>query len=221
MYVQPSHSQALHPGPDPSPPSSVQTHVYLRNKEWNTRIAAGQAIEAIANAIPVWNPTLPTEPVVKEDPTLQEQESLAEIGRFNFETFDPLAILKNGKLLLSSTGTEFVIARAEMMDPRALALQRKNIKEQLGEGFQFMGEIANDEDLMAVDSAPVKTEYVLQTLISTIALLYLIFVPSFFVFVPISLGKCHPRLRRSAQSSRRCFPRRELVPDRRIKPDAN
>lgn len=85
--------------------------------------------------------------------------SVSDVGRFDFASFDPIAVLKNGKLLLSSAGTEFVLSK-DHLDPRSLALQRKNIKEQLGEGFQFIGEIANDEDLMAVDLVPAKTECV-------------------------------------------------------------
>eukprot|EP01122_Echinamoeba_exundans_P015071 TRINITY_DN7005_c0_g1_i1.p1 TRINITY_DN7005_c0_g1~~TRINITY_DN7005_c0_g1_i1.p1 ORF type:complete len:1810 (-),score=400.65 TRINITY_DN7005_c0_g1_i1:40-5469(-) len=136
-----------------------RAHIFLRNKNWNTRIAAGQAIEAISAAIPIWNPAeVKQDAAVKSEPSPDVSSgSVSDIGRFDFDGFDPLAVLRNGKLLLGSTGAEFVISK-DQMDPRSLALQRKNIKEQLGEGFQFIGEIANDEDLMAVDSAPTKTE---------------------------------------------------------------
>ena len=33
-----------------------QVHVYLKSSSWETRIAAGQAIEAIAQNVPLWNP---------------------------------------------------------------------------------------------------------------------------------------------------------------------
>ena len=31
-------------------------HVFLKSNSWDTRIAAGQAIEAIAQNVPQWNP---------------------------------------------------------------------------------------------------------------------------------------------------------------------
>ncbi len=31
-----------------------QVYPFLRSKNWDTRIAAGQAIEAIAAAVPIW-----------------------------------------------------------------------------------------------------------------------------------------------------------------------
>jgi TATA-binding protein-associated factor len=34
----------------------LQVIVHLSNKEWDTRIAAGQAIEAIAKNVPQWDP---------------------------------------------------------------------------------------------------------------------------------------------------------------------
>ena len=33
-----------------------QVHVYLKSNSWDTRIAAGQAIEAIAQNVPQWDP---------------------------------------------------------------------------------------------------------------------------------------------------------------------
>ena len=34
-----------------------QVHVFLKSTSWDTRIAAGQAIEAIAQNVPQWNPS--------------------------------------------------------------------------------------------------------------------------------------------------------------------
>ena len=33
-----------------------QVHVFLKSSSWDTRIAAGQAIEAIAQNVPQWDP---------------------------------------------------------------------------------------------------------------------------------------------------------------------
>ena len=35
-----------------------QVHVFLKSSSWDTRIAAGQAIEAIAQNVPQWDPAL-------------------------------------------------------------------------------------------------------------------------------------------------------------------
>lgn len=149
------------------PNFSPQAHVFLRNKNWNTRTAAGQAIEAISAAIPVWNPvSVKNEATIKAEPDVAGAgETVSHIGRFDFETFDPVTVLRNGKLLLASTGAEFVISR-DQMDPKSLAEQRKNIKMQFGgEVAAFMADIADDADLMAVDSVPqTKTEYVVSLL---------------------------------------------------------
>ena len=34
----------------------VQVHVHLKSSNWDTRIAAGEAIEAIASNVPKWEP---------------------------------------------------------------------------------------------------------------------------------------------------------------------
>lgn len=34
----------------------LQVHTFLKSDNWDTRIAAGQAIEAIANNVPMWDP---------------------------------------------------------------------------------------------------------------------------------------------------------------------
>lgn len=36
---------------------SFKVLVYLRSTNWDTRIAAGQAVEAIVKNVPEWNPT--------------------------------------------------------------------------------------------------------------------------------------------------------------------
>ena len=35
----------------------TQIHTYLSSVNWDTRIAAGQAVEAVANNVPEWKPT--------------------------------------------------------------------------------------------------------------------------------------------------------------------
>lgn len=46
---------------------NYQVLTYLRSPNWDTRIAAGQAVEAIVKNIPVWDPT----PKLKEGECFQ------------------------------------------------------------------------------------------------------------------------------------------------------
>lgn len=42
----------------------MQVHVYLRSTSWETRIAAGQAVDAIARNVPIWQPKVPKQGMV-------------------------------------------------------------------------------------------------------------------------------------------------------------
>lgn len=96
---------------------------YLRNREWECRVAAGKAIGGIAEHVPQWNPN--------KDDSMQDVESESALhpikeegdvrvnengdggmkvllgdddGRLSFGSFDPVQVLKNGQKLLGSAG---------------------------------------------------------------------------------------------------------------------
>uniref|UniRef100_A0A8C3AU39 B-TFIID TATA-box binding protein associated factor 1 n=1 Tax=Cyclopterus lumpus TaxID=8103 RepID=A0A8C3AU39_CYCLU len=120
---------------------------YLRSPNWDTRIAAGQAVEAIVKNIPEWDPT----PKPKED--LSPEDSSCD--RLSFYHFDISRLLKHGASLLGSAGAEFELqddATGEIDPKERLARQRKLLQKKLGLDMgAAIGidteELFNDEDL--------------------------------------------------------------------------
>ncbi|KAJ1563633.1 btaf1 RNA polymerase II, B-TFIID transcription factor-associated, 170kDa, partial [Cladochytrium tenue] len=97
--------------------------VHLRSKTWETRVAASQAIEAIARNVPQWCPV----PGLTVDSAQAEDD-----GRLTFESFNIDTVLKCGTLLLSSAGGEFDVDLSHL-DPRERIIhQKKLLKERLG-----------------------------------------------------------------------------------------
>uniref|UniRef100_A0A8C7DRS3 B-TFIID TATA-box binding protein associated factor 1 n=1 Tax=Oncorhynchus kisutch TaxID=8019 RepID=A0A8C7DRS3_ONCKI len=125
---------------------------YLRSPNWDTRIAAGQAVEAIVKNIPEWNPS----PKPKGEPTstyFSPEDSSSD--RLSFYRFDISRLLKHGASLLGSAGAEFEVQddKSGEVDPKErLARQRKLLQRKLGLdmgaaiGMDTM-ELFNDEDL--------------------------------------------------------------------------
>uniref|UniRef100_A0AAX7VPZ3 BTAF1 RNA polymerase II, B-TFIID transcription factor-associated n=1 Tax=Astatotilapia calliptera TaxID=8154 RepID=A0AAX7VPZ3_ASTCA len=120
---------------------------YLRSPNWDTRIAAGQAVEAIVKNIPEWKPA----PKPKED--LSPEETSCD--RLSFYHFDISRLLKHGASLLGSAGAEFELQddKTGEMDPKErLACQRKLLQKKLGLDMgaaigMNTDELFNDEDL--------------------------------------------------------------------------
>jgi len=94
---------------------------YLRNKEWETRVAAGKAIGGIAENVSMWDPNADDgmEDVKVEDNIVKEQmDAKVEMSddfsllrvtdedncRLSFNLFDPGQVLRNGQKLLGSAG---------------------------------------------------------------------------------------------------------------------
>ncbi|CAH1273032.1 BTAF1 [Branchiostoma lanceolatum] len=107
---------------------------FLRSDNWDTRIAAGQAIEAIARNVPLWEPR----GVVKKEEDPAEGRSTPVRDRsdkLEFSRFDITRVLQKGSALLGSAGTEFDLDENELaaMDPKErLAHQKRQIHKRLG-----------------------------------------------------------------------------------------
>uniref|UniRef100_A0A8B9GYD6 B-TFIID TATA-box binding protein associated factor 1 n=1 Tax=Astyanax mexicanus TaxID=7994 RepID=A0A8B9GYD6_ASTMX len=122
--------------------------LYLRSPNWDTRIAAGQAVEAIVKNIPEWNPS----PKPKEEDMSPEDNSS---DRLSFYRFDISRLLKHGASLLGSAGAEFELQddKSGEVDPKErLARQRKLLQKKLGLDMgaaigMDTEELFNDEDL--------------------------------------------------------------------------
>ncbi|XP_047459924.1 TATA-binding protein-associated factor 172 [Mugil cephalus] len=124
---------------------------YLRSPNWDTRIAAGQAVEAIVKNIPEWNPT----PKPKEESCEDLSPEESSCDRLSFYHFDISRLLKHGASLLGSAGAEFEQQddKTGEMDPKErLARQRKLLQKKLGLDMgaaigMNTEELFNDEDL--------------------------------------------------------------------------
>ncbi|CAG8444968.1 8385_t:CDS:10 [Ambispora gerdemannii] len=138
--------QKQHPGELYNLLSRVVVH--LRSKNWETRIAAGQAIEAIANNLPQWDPP---EPARTEFEPVNSNKFALE-NKYSFDNFDIANVLQGGKLLLGSAGKEYDFDLSDLDPAERLALQRKNLSERLGLGSQFMDVDLFDETDIAGSS---------------------------------------------------------------------
>lgn len=125
--------------------------IYLRSANWDTRIAAGQAVEAIVKNVPEWNPV----PRTKQEPTECSMEDSSTTDRLNFDRFDICRLLQHGASLLGSAGAEFEVQdeKSGEVDPKErIARQRKLLQKKLGLNMgEAIGmsteELFNDEDL--------------------------------------------------------------------------
>ena len=96
--------------------------VHIKSKSWETRVAAGNAIEEICLNTPEF--------IIKNGVEVadQSQESL-----LTFNSFDIELVVKNGQVLLSSAGKEFDADFDKTLSVKdRIALQKKQIKEKLG-----------------------------------------------------------------------------------------
>ncbi|KAM6956533.1 TATA-binding protein-associated factor 172 [Aplochiton taeniatus] len=124
---------------------------YLRSPNWDTRIAAGQAVEAIVKNIPEWDPA----PKPKEESCEDFSPEDSSSDRLSFYRFDISRLLKHGASLLGSAGAEFELQDdvSGDVDPKErLARQRKLLQRKLGLDMgaaigMDTEDLFNDEDL--------------------------------------------------------------------------
>uniref|UniRef100_A0A182P5N4 TATA-binding protein-associated factor 172 n=1 Tax=Anopheles epiroticus TaxID=199890 RepID=A0A182P5N4_9DIPT len=142
---------------------------YLHSNSWDTRIAASQAVQAILENVPQWEPKpLPNllKMETKEEPSEEGEEedkscdsSSSTRGssnrnggpnshRLSFDSFDLNAVLFKGARLMGSEGTEFdPLDENEVIDLREkLARQRALLNEKLG-----LSSGLNIEELVTLD----------------------------------------------------------------------
>ncbi|XP_069756550.1 TATA-binding protein-associated factor 172 isoform X2 [Narcine bancroftii] len=125
---------------------------YLRSPNWDTRIAAGQAVEAIVKNVSEWNPT----PKIKQELVSEVPADDVCLDRLSFDRFDISRLLKHGASLLGSAGVEFEIQHeksGEIDHKERIAQQRKLLQKKLGLDMgAALGmnteELFNDEDLI-------------------------------------------------------------------------
>ncbi|KAF9923701.1 TATA-binding protein-associated factor mot1 [Linnemannia zychae] len=126
--------------------------VHLRSKNWDTRIAAGQALEAIVGNVPQWDPS--DDPKIKSEegaPDSKPPAATSTFDRLSFTNFDISQVLQNGKLLLGSAGKEYDLDLSDLDPAERLAIQRKNLNVNLGlMTAQFMDvDLVDESDISA------------------------------------------------------------------------
>ncbi|TPX34202.1 hypothetical protein SmJEL517_g03103 [Synchytrium microbalum] len=110
--------------------------VHLRSSSWETRVAASQAIHAIARNVPSWEPP---EVIQPQTNTTSDDDSYDDF--LKFETVDLDIVIRNGATLVSSAGSEFDRDEEALgnMDPKErIALQKRQLMDKLGLGAGFM-----------------------------------------------------------------------------------
>ncbi|XP_018414179.1 PREDICTED: TATA-binding protein-associated factor 172 [Nanorana parkeri] len=126
--------------------------IYLRSPNWDTRIAAGLAVEAVVKKVPEWNPATRLKREAGSECS-SEESPLAD--RLSFDRFDISRLLKHGASLLGSAGVEFEVQddKSVDVDPKErIARQRKLLQKKLGLDMgaaigMSTEELFNDEDL--------------------------------------------------------------------------
>ncbi|KAJ8933842.1 hypothetical protein NQ314_013764 [Rhamnusium bicolor] len=108
-----------------------RTATYLRSTNWETRIAAAEAVRAIVSNVPQWNPHgIDVKP--EED---GQSQSLSCIGRLRFEQFDMTKVLANSTHLMASEGKEFDLEEDPTLGidtKERMAKQRQLLNTRLG-----------------------------------------------------------------------------------------
>ena len=66
---------------------------YLTSKSWETRIAAGQAVEAIASNVKQWEPNFQPKSEASPEEEWEEQDSPKELEFLSFDSFDIKKVL--------------------------------------------------------------------------------------------------------------------------------
>ncbi|XP_072029618.1 TATA-binding protein-associated factor 172-like [Amphiura filiformis] len=147
--------QKLHP--HELPILLAKVHAYLRYSSWDTRIAAGHAVDAIARNVPQW--TSRREESYGSLPKISTPVQRDNTDRLQFSRFDVARMLQHGASLLGSAGTEYEMDIDENLDPKErLAKQRRQLQKKLGLDVAGMvgmatDDLFNDDDL--ADPAPV------------------------------------------------------------------
>ncbi|KAJ3008486.1 TATA-binding protein-associated factor mot1 [Thoreauomyces humboldtii] len=119
--------------------------VHLRSAQWTTRIAAGLAIEAVANNVPPWDPV----PVPGTAEPVPHASDASDDWMLTFDSFDVTNVVKNGAPLLASAGKEFDADHSNL-DPRErIALQKRELKTRLGMGSDYLTSMLDEDDITA------------------------------------------------------------------------
>ncbi|XP_052235352.1 TATA-binding protein-associated factor 172-like isoform X2 [Dreissena polymorpha] len=121
-------------------------HGFLLSTNWDTRIAAAQAVNAIARNVPLWDPRgAPKQEDIKDEYMLN--------GKLLLSTFDVQKVLENGTSLLGSEGAQFAEdENLTGLDERErLVYHRQMLNRRLGLDMAGSLKLGLDQDLYTDD----------------------------------------------------------------------
>jgi TATA-binding protein-associated factor len=128
----------------------------LHSRSFETRQAAASALSQISQAVGIWDPSITAPSSSDESSPAFSTEPVA--GAFSLANFDVRTILKEGSLLLSSSGNEY--AKLANLSAEELAQAQKDALGKLGLGMGAAGGGTEDElglDMGAELAAGVQT----------------------------------------------------------------
>ncbi|UYV72921.1 BTAF1 [Cordylochernes scorpioides] len=130
--------QQQHPGELQTLLTKVQP--YLHNSNWDTRIAAGHAIESIIKNVPSWNP--PGQP-------LAQDEMKPEVGQIRLVDFSIQKVMEKGMDLLACEGNQYEVD-GKNLNKEEIRQQYLLINKKLGLSsfIQQEATFINDKDLI-------------------------------------------------------------------------
>ncbi|OWA51690.1 TATA-binding protein-associated factor 172 [Hypsibius exemplaris] len=126
----------------------------LRSPSWDTRVAAGQGLSAVAQNVPQWCPSSAND---ETTPEVSTGDTETAEGKMRFADFDVDRMIAHGAQLLGSEGKEYD-CDSSSTDPNDAAAKRRILNEQMGLGGfaekAGLGDVAadmiHDEDLVTL-----------------------------------------------------------------------
>ncbi|KAJ1646965.1 TATA-binding protein-associated factor mot1 [Coemansia asiatica] len=120
-----------------------RVYEYIGSKSWDTRVAAAQAIEAIAKEVPEWDPN-------SDDVKPAVDNAEDDLEYLNFGQFNVDSVIRHGRLLLGSAGREYDDGLEGLSPAQRVAAQRAQMRKRLGIGAEFLSDdLLADEDIAA------------------------------------------------------------------------
>jgi hypothetical protein len=127
-------------------------HPFIGAREWETRMAAGHAVEALARS---WSPPPPPSPPPQMSPSsISELPPRPERIRLSFAELDMAQVIARGRPLLASGGAEFEFDWSTVEPRKRLEMERQLLKQRLGLAEHVGIESASTLQVCCICSAP-------------------------------------------------------------------
>ncbi|XP_011642217.1 TATA-binding protein-associated factor 172 isoform X1 [Pogonomyrmex barbatus] len=132
----------------------------LKSPQWDTRVSAAHAVQAILAQVPPWDPQ-PIKKEVSTDNNESEEIKHKTSTRLNLKSFDMSKVLARSSHLTGSEGSEYDLTISEG-EHLSLPSQQEKLVAKLGFHPRLMG--VDTSDLFTIeDLTPVQTQCMTQT----------------------------------------------------------